>query len=75
MQATLLTDNAGHTGTGEVPGGEKIRRVLEESQSLVIGQPLASYNAILNAVRLRFADRDSEGRGLQIFDLRTKFMR
>ena len=67
----LLTDNAGHTGVGEVPGGEKIRRVLEESQPLVIGQPLAAYNAILNAVRLRFADRDSEGRGQQTFDLRT----
>ena len=67
----LLTDNAGHTGLGEVPGGEKIRRVLEESQQLVVGQPLAAYNAILNAVRLRFAERDSEGRGMQTFDLRT----
>jgi glucarate dehydratase len=67
----LLTDNAGHTGAGEVPGGEKIRRVLEESQQLVVGQPLAAYNSILNAMRLRFADRDSEGRGPQTFDLRT----
>ena len=67
----LLTDNAGHTGVGEVPGGEKIRRVLEESQPLVVGQPLAAYNAILNAMRLQFADRDKEGRGLQTFDLRT----
>jgi glucarate dehydratase len=67
----LLTDNAGNTGVGEVPGGEKIRRVLEESKALVIGQPLAAYNAILNTVRGRFADRDSEGRGLQTFDLRT----
>jgi glucarate dehydratase len=67
----LLTDNAGHMGVGEVPGGEKIRRVLEESKPLVVGQPLATYNAILHAVRLRFADRDSEGRGLQTFDLRT----
>jgi glucarate dehydratase len=67
----LLTDSAGHTGVGEVPGGEKIRRVLEESQILVVGQPLAAYNAILNAVRVRFADRDNEGRGLQTFDLRT----
>jgi glucarate dehydratase len=67
----LLTDNAGHTGVGEVPGGEKIRRVLEESQPLVIGQLLAAYNSILNTVRSRFADRDSEGRGLQTFDLRT----
>lgn len=67
----LLTDNAGHTGVGEVPGGEKIRRVLEESQQLVVGQSLAAYSATLNAVRLRFADRDDEGRGLQTFDLRT----
>ena len=47
----LLTDNAGRTGVGEVPGGEKIRRVLEEAQPLVVGQPLAAYNAVLNAVR------------------------
>jgi glucarate dehydratase len=67
----LLTDSAGHTGVGEVPGGEKIRRVLEESQSLVVGQPLAAYNAVLNAMRMRFADRDNEGRGMQTFDLRT----
>lgn len=67
----LLIDNAGNTGVGEVPGGEKIRRVLEESQSLVVGQSLAAYNAVLNAMRMRFADRDSEGRGLQTFDLRT----
>ena len=57
----LLTDNAGHTGVGEVPGGEKIRRVLEESQPLVVGQPLAAYNAILDEVQSRFADRDREG--------------
>ena len=67
----LLTDDAGNTGVGEVPGGEKIRRVLAESESLVVGQPLAAYNAILNAIRVRFADCDSEGRGLQTFDLRT----
>jgi glucarate dehydratase len=67
----LLTDNTGHTGVGEVPGGEKIRRVLEESKPLIEGQPLAAYNAILNTMRVRFADRDSEGRGQQTFDLRT----
>jgi glucarate dehydratase len=67
----LLTDSAGHTGVGEVPGGEKIRRVLEESQPLVVGQTLAAYNAVLNTVRARFADRDIDGRGQQTFDLRT----
>src|SRR5208283_5436569 len=67
----ILTDNAGHTGVGEVPGGEKIRRVLEDSQTLVIGQPLSAYNAILDQIHSRFADLDRQGRGLQTFDLRT----
>ena len=67
----VLTDNAGHTGVGEVPGGEKIRRVLEESRALVVGQPVGAYQAILNAVQMRFAEFDKEGRGLQTFDLRT----
>ena len=67
----VLTDNAGHTGVGEVPGGEKIRAVLEESKPLVIGQQTAHYQSVLNSVRDQFADRDSEGRGLQTFDLRT----
>jgi glucarate dehydratase len=66
----ILTDEAGNTGVGEVPGGEKIRQVLEEAASLVIGRDIASYNAILNDVRQRFADRDTQGRGQQTFDLR-----
>lgn len=67
----VLTDNAGHTGVGEVPGGEKIRRVLEDAKQLVVGQPVGAYGAILDAVRVCFADLDREGRGVQTFDLRT----
>lgn len=67
----LLTDSAGHTGAGEVPGGEKIRHVLEESKALVVGKALAGYNAALNEVRAQFAEFDREGRGVQTFDLRT----
>jgi len=67
----ILKDNAGHTGVGEVPGGEGIRQTLEEARPLVIGQGLGRYNRLLNAVRERFADRDSAGRGLQTFDLRV----
>ena len=67
----LLTDTAGHTGVGEVPGGEKIRRVLEQAKALVVGRPLAAYNEVLNAVRRGFAEYDQEGRGQQTFDLRT----
>ena len=67
----ILTDSAGHTGLGEVPGGEKIRQTLDESKSLVEGKRIASYQQILNEMRMRFADRDTQGRGLQTFDLRT----
>ena len=28
----ILTDNAGRTGVGEVPGGEKIRQTLEDAR-------------------------------------------
>src|SRR6516162_1807572 len=67
----ILSDSAGNTGLGEVPGGESIRTTLEESRSLIVGRALGDYNAVLNAMRKRFADRDAGGRGLQTFDLRT----
>nr|WP_315480761.1 glucarate dehydratase [uncultured Rhodoferax sp.] len=66
----ILTDSSGNTGVGEVPGGEKIRQTLEDAAPLVVGQPIGNYNAILNRMREAFAARDSEGRGLQTFDLR-----
>ena len=67
----ILKDSAGHTGVGEVPGGEAIRATLVEAQTLVAGHSIATYNNILDSVRRRFADRDSGGRGLQTFDQRT----
>src|SRR3954470_12263963 len=67
----ILSDSAGNTGVGEVPGGEKIRQTLEDSRDLVIGAGLGSWNNVLSEVGHRFADRDSDGRGLQTFDLRT----
>ena len=66
----ILKDNAGHTGVGEVPGGERIRQTLEDARNLVIGSPIGTYQKILNQVRQTFADRDAGGRGLQTFDLR-----
>lgn len=66
----ILKDNAGHTGVGEVPGGDPIRKVLEESKSFVINRTIGSYNNILNEVRRQYHDLDSEGRGLQTFDMR-----
>lgn len=66
----ILTDSAGNTGVGEVPGGERIRQTLEDAAALVVGQPIGHYHSILSRVRQSFADRDAGGRGLQTFDLR-----
>src|ERR1044072_2962872 len=67
----ILQDNAGRTGVGEVPGGDRIRQTLDEARPLVRGQSIAAFNGILNTMRQKFAARDAEGRGLQTFDLRT----
>ena len=67
----VLTDSAGRTSVGEVPGGEKIRQTLVDAQALVVGQPLGAQQRLLQEVQQRFADRDAGGRGQQTFDLRT----
>ena len=67
----IIKDNAGHTGVGEIPGGEKIRQTLEDAAALVVQKTVGEYKNILNLVRSTFADRDSSGRGNQTFDLRT----
>ncbi len=67
----LLADSAGRTGVGEVPGGENIRQTLEDAAALVIGQPIGAHLQVLQQVQKSYAHRDSGGRGLQTFDLRT----
>ena len=67
----LLRDSSGHTGVGEVPGGENIRQTIDDARPLVVGQSIGNFRAVLNSVRQQFADRDAGGRGLQTFDLRT----
>jgi len=66
----ILKDNTGNTGVGEVPGGEGIRKTLEDSKQLVIGQSIGNYKNVLKKVKENFSDRDSGGRGFQTFDLR-----
>lgn len=67
----VLTDSTGATGIGEVPGGEKITRTIEEAAPLVVGSTLSEYKNVLREIQEKFADRDAGGRGLQTFDLRT----
>src|SRR5436305_3102914 len=67
----ILTDSAGHTGVGEVPGGENIRQTIDDARSLLVGRPVSEHLRLLQQVREAFADRDVGGRGLQTFDLRV----
>ena len=67
----VLTDSAGRTGVGEVPGGEKIRKTLEDARPFVLGQSIGNVQAILHSLQSAFSGRDTQGRGLQTFDLRV----
>jgi glucarate dehydratase len=67
----LLMDKMGHTGAGEVPGGERIREVLEQSRELVVGAEISDRDRIVDSVLSQFAHRDAAGRGLQTFDQRV----
>ncbi|MEO6030541.1 MAG: enolase C-terminal domain-like protein [Burkholderiaceae bacterium] len=67
----VLTDSAGHTGVGEVPGGEAIRQTLDDARGLIVGQPIGAHQRVLQQMRRQFAGRDAGGRGMQTFDLRT----
>jgi glucarate dehydratase len=67
----LLKDSAGHTGVGEVPGGERIRQTLEDAKPFLMDESLGDYHNLLRGVRQQFSDRDASGRGRQTFDLRT----
>jgi len=67
----ILTDSDGRTGIGEVPGGEPIRRTLEDARAIVTGRSIGDHRAVLNDMHRAFADRDAAGRGAQTFDLRV----
>src|ERR1044072_5606985 len=54
----ILTDSPGHTGLGEVPGGEAIARTLEDSRELTVGQEVGAYRTLLRKVGETFAGRD-----------------
>ncbi|WP_245565312.1 enolase C-terminal domain-like protein [Nocardioides insulae] len=68
---TVVTDSEGRTGLGEVPGGEEIRRTIEEAGADLVGHKVSEYGSLLRRVQATYASRDSGGRGLQTFDQRV----
>ena len=53
----ILRDSAGHVGVGEVPGGENIRKTIDDARPFVVGQSIGNLQAVLNKVRTQFADQ------------------
>ena len=72
----ILKDNAGHTGIGEIHGGDYTCEALRSCTSLVVGQPVGKYRGILNNIH-KAAKRSSEddGEGIQTLDIsKLKFV-
>ncbi len=68
----ILTDEDGREGIGEVPGGEKITKALNEVSSIVVGKNTEEYRNILLEIQAHFdAKGEEDVRGNQTFDLRT----
>lgn len=67
----ILTDSQGNSGVGEVPGGQKITKALEQVKPVVEGSKLSEYKQTLLKVKAALGNDESDVRGLQTFDLRT----
>lgn len=72
----ILTDSAGHTGIGEIHGGDYTCECLNLVRPLVEGQPIAAYRQILQKIhRLTRPDSTDDGEGIQTLDIsKLKFV-
>ncbi|MGL5433870.1 MAG: enolase C-terminal domain-like protein [Lachnospiraceae bacterium] len=72
----ILKDDAGHTGIGEIHGGDYTCEALKSVIGLVVGQPVGKYRAILDSIH-KAAGRAAEddGEGIQTLDIsKLKFV-
>ena len=72
----ILTDSAGHTGIGEIHGGDYTCDCLNAVRPLVEGQPVACYRQILQTIhRLANPAAGDDGAGIQTLDIaKLKFV-
>ena len=66
----ILRDSFGHTGIGEIHGGDYTKESLEACIPLVVNQPVMRYRSILDAIH-KAAKRaaDDDGEGIQTLDI------
>lgn len=67
----IIEDSDGRVGLGEIPATDSIIRTLERCRSLVEGQNIGRYKAIISQVRAATSGQQDDVRGNQTFDLRT----
>ena len=72
----ILEDNAGHTGIGEIHGGDYTCDCLNAVRPLVEGQPVSCYRQILQTIhRLATRAEADDGAGIQTLDIsKLKFV-
>ncbi len=71
----VLKDSAGHTGIGEIHGGDYTCQALVSVIPLVQGQPLARYRAVLDRIHRGASRSAEEGEGIQTLDIsKLKFV-
>ena len=72
----ILTDNAGHTGIGEIHGGDYTCECLNAVKPLVEGQPVACYRQVLQRIhKLAQRAEGDDGEGIQTLDIsKLKFV-
>lgn len=71
----ILTDSAGHTGLGEIHGGDYTRNCLNAVQSLVEGRPVSEYRQVLQTIHKLSKPGAGEGGDIQTLDIsKLKFV-
>ena len=70
----ILTDSAGHTGIGEIHGGDYTCDCLKAVEPLVVGQEVSKYRHVLQTIH-KLADPDAETGDIQTLDIsKLKFV-
>lgn len=72
----ILKDNAGHTGVGEIHGGDYTCDALKSCIPLVVGQPVGRYRAVLDSIhKASTRSEEDDGEGIQSLDIsKLKFV-
>lgn len=72
----IIRDSAGHTGIGEIHGGDYTCQALKSCIPLVVGNPVGTYRAILDRIhKASKRSGEDDGEGIQSLDIsKLKFV-